>query len=535
MAKNYMTPGFYTEEVNPFPGFVVEVATAIPAFIGYTEKASDNGKSLLNQPVRITSIEEFNERFGKGFDSKFDLTLMKSEDGKKPVDPKTAGGKHHMEMGLNLLKIEIKEEYDLLFYNSLRLFYLNGGSSCYIVSVGLFDKKDGVKINEELLIGALEPLKKEQEPTMIIIPEAVKVGEKCYDVYKQVLAHCKSMQSRVAILDVYNGDEAVFKDNVDETVNTFRRSIGSEYLDYAAAYHPWLHTNIVSDRDITFLNFADEEEKAIAKLKELVTEKEAMEIIHSFPAKQADLETKFNEDKPGIQENDKEEALKAYKKNIEQKLHQGLWATSSIYKNILSKLKEILNLLPPSAAMAGVYTMVDTNRGVWKSPANVSLSGVIQPSTTISHEDQEELNADPIGGKSINAIRTFPGLGTLVWGGRTLDGNSLDWRYINVRRTMIMLEQSIKLALRAYVFEPNDANTWVTVKSMIVNFLTDKWKQGALAGSSPEDAFDVQIGLGSTMTSVDILEGRMVLSIKLAIVRPAEFIVVTFEQQMQKA
>ena len=123
----------------------------------------------------------------------------------------------------------------------------------------------------------------------------------------------------------------------------------------------------------------------------------------------------------------------------------------------------------------------------------------------------------------------------MVWGGRTLYGNSLDFRYINARRTMIMLEQSIKLALRAYVFEPNDANTWATVKSMIVNFLTEKWNQGALAGAMPSDAFDVQIGLGSTMTSVDILEGKMLVTVKLAFIRPAEFIVVTFEQQMQKS
>lgn len=100
---------------------------------------------------------------------------------------------------------------------------------------------------------------------------------------------------------------------------------------------------------------------------------------------------------------------------------------------------------------------------------------------------------------------------------------------------MIMLEQSIKLALRSYVFEPNDANTWVTVRSMITNFLTEKWKQGALAGASPEDAFSVDIGLGTTMTSLDILEGKMLVTIKLAIVRPAEFIVVTFQQQMQKS
>jgi hypothetical protein len=194
-----------------------------------------------------------------------------------------------------------------------------------------------------------------------------------------------------------------------------------------------------------------------------------------------------------------------------------------------------MNLLPPSSAMAGIYTMVDNSRGVWKSPANISLNSVIKPSTNITHDEQENLNVDATSGKSINAIRTFPGIGTLVWGGRTLDGNSLDWKYINVRRTMIMLEQSIKMALRSYVFEPNDANTWVSVKSMIVNYLTEKWKQGALAGASPDDAFEVQVGLGLTMTGLDILEGKMLVSVKLAIVRPAEFIVVTFEQQMQKS
>ena len=167
--------------------------------------------------------------------------------------------------------------------------------------------------------------------------------------------------------------------------------------------------------------------------------------------------------------------------------------------------------------MAGLYTAVDSSRGVWKTPANVSVNMVNAPSVDISSEQQEDLNVDVMAGKSINVIRTFPGIGTLVWGGRTLDGNSQDWRYINVRRTLIMIEQSLKLSARAYVFEPNDANTWVTVKCMMNNFLTNLWKQGALAGAVPEQAFDVQIGLGSTMTATDILDGKMLISVKVAI------------------
>ena len=205
-----------------------------------------------------------------------------------------------------------------------------------------------------------------------------------------------------------------------------------------------------------------------------------------------------------------------------------------LYGSALSQIKDKLNLLPPAAAMAGVYTAVDNARGVWKAPANVSLNSVVSPAVNITHDDQEDLNVT-VQGKSINAIRPFIGEGVLVWGGRTLDGNSLDWRYIQVRRTMIMLEESVKLAAKAYVFENNNANTWVTIKSTIRNFLTGIWKRGGLAGTSPDDAFAVFVGLGETMTPEDILEGIMRITVLVAITRPAEFIEITFQQQMQQS
>jgi phage tail sheath protein FI len=178
--------------------------------------------------------------------------------------------------------------------------------------------------------------------------------------------------------------------------------------------------------------------------------------------------------------------------------------------------------------------MVDNSRGVWKAPANVSLNRVISPAVNISGDEQQELNVSA-DGKSVNAIRTFIGEGVLIWGARTLDGNSLDWRYINIRRTVIMLEESLKLALKAYVFEPNDSGTWVTIKSMIVNFLTGIWKQGGLAGATPDDAFSVSIGLGNSMTPEDVLNGILRVTVLVAVSRPAEFIEITFQQQMQKS
>ena len=116
-----------------------------------------------------------------------------------------------------------------------------------------------------------------------------------------------------------------------------------------------------------------------------------------------------------------------------------------------------------------------------------------------------------------------------------MDGNSQDWRYVNIRRTMIFLQESIKNASRVYVFEPNEANTWLNIKSMISSFLCSVWKRGGLAGSTPEDAYEVHVGLGDTMTGDDILNGIMRITVLVAIIRPAEFIEITFQQQMQKS
>ncbi len=136
-------------------------------------------------------------------------------------------------------------------------------------------------------------------------------------------------------------------------------------------------------------------------------------------------------------------------------------------------------------------------------------------------------------GKSINAIRFFTNKGFLVWGARTLDGNSSDWKYINVRRLAIMLEMSAKAACQNFVFEPNVKSTWVVVKGMLENYLTMLWNEGALAGSKPEHAFFVQVGLGTTMTSQDVNDGRMIVKIGYDPSRPAEFIILEFKQMQQ--
>jgi uncharacterized protein len=164
-------------------------------------------------------------------------------------------------------------------------------------------------------------------------------------------------------------------------------------------------------------------------------------------------------------------------------------------------------VLPPSGAIAGVYARVDRERGVWKAPANVSLNRVSAPDVKIDDREQEDLNVAQ-SGKSINAIRSFKGKGVLVWGARTLAGNDNEWRYVPVRRFFNMVEESAKNASERFVFEPNNADTWMKVKAMLENYLTTLWRAGALMGAKPEEAFFVNVGLGETMSPEQILKAR---------------------------
>lgn len=205
-----------------------------------------------------------------------------------------------------------------------------------------------------------------------------------------------------------------------------------------------------------------------------------------------------------------------------------------LYNQIKAAISQLPLVLPPSSAMAGVYARVDNNNGVWTSPANVGLNYVIKPTYMVDREQQEDMNVTTTG-KSVNAIRTFTGKGTLVWGARTMAGNDNEWRYISVRRFFNFVEESIQKASESFVFAPNDANTWVRLRAMIENFLNLQWRAGALTGAKPEQAYYVRVGLRQTMTAQDILEGRMIIEIGLAAVRPAEFIVLEFSHKMQEA
>lgn len=180
--------------------------------------------------------------------------------------------------------------------------------------------------------------------------------------------------------------------------------------------------------------------------------------------------------------------------------------------------------IPPSGSVAGVFARSDSSRGIEKAPANEVLRGVTGLDVQYNRGEQDLLNP-----KGVNLIRSFTGQGIRIWGARTTSSNSL-WKYINVRRLFIFIEESIKQGTNWVVFEPNDERLWARVHRTIDAFLTRVWRGGALQGSSPNEAFYIDIS-SNTMSQDDIDNGRLVCVIGIAPVKPAEFVVFRITQK----
>ncbi len=657
MASTYKTPGVYVREVSKFPPSVAQVETAIPAFIGYTQKAKKtNNDDLLNKPTRITSVLDFVTLFGGAPD----VTI------------------NSINLGPNneVLGVDVSERYYL--YEAIRMFYANGGGPCYIVSVGKYGDtvQNGDGISPGLLRG-LDAIRKQDEPTILLSPDASIMSQGDMNtLHAAMLRQCNDLQDRFCVFDL---KENAGK-NYAEIVDDFRDGIGMNFLKYGAAYTPWIKANLPRDisyknlkgrissggstidladliddaaakatansmdnlvddfheiqsvfnsiRTPAFTSIEARAERLIANLRlnrsrdaliqlltfyvqvidtvrdaidvgsltnitirhrgsagflfetlegKLVGSEssgaifEIVEEIRKMMVDSSSLSSAFSivsasgldmaaassssTDYFGTGTSNSErisphvQALAGFWPVLRSSLDVIIESTDDLIKstqeaakdaipalkNIFQSIRKEYLTLPPSSTIAGVYASVDSARGVWKAPANVSLNQVADVTTLIDRQIQDNLNIHPATGKSINAIRPFTGKGIMVWGARTLAGNDNEWRYVPVRRFFNMAEESIKKATEQFVFEPNDANTWVKVRAMIENFLILQWRAGALAGATPDDAFYVRIGLGQTMTAQDILNGYMIVEIGMAVVRPAEFIVLNFSHKMQES
>jgi phage tail sheath protein FI len=520
MADSTNTPGVYIDELNGFPNSVAPVATAIPAFIGYTPEAYYQGQSYLNKPTRITSFAEFQAIFGfpdpappaapaKQYAPQYYLVQQKSQ-------PQQGD---YIFIDSSYYSIVADPNTIYYLYNSVKLFYENGGGTAYIVSVGSYgppSKKPAnpgdqiVNPNVQLnsLLNGLALLLNCQEPTLYICPEATLLSPGNNATLMQVmLSQCAQMQTAMSIFDIIGGkdpDPVLYTNDIAN----FRNSTGSNGLNFGAAYYPFVATTLMQNTDLDYTNLFGGDVSQLAPLINPANNPD--------PAVAAILANMTN---PAS-------GLSVAQNN------SALLNASQTYTLIMQQVLNDANLLPPSGGMAGVMATIDSQQGVWNAPANVSMVRVVDVPIKLSDAQQANLNVDAVSGKSINAIRVFNAQGILVWGARTLDGNSNDWRYISVRRTMIYLEQTCKQAAQAYVFQPNNSNTWSAVKSSISGFLTSVWQQGGIVGPSASAAFSVMCGLGSTMNAEDILSGFMNISVKVAITHPAEFIIFTIRQEM---
>ncbi len=465
-----------------------EIGTGIPVFIGYTQK------NVSSVPKKINSMKEFRDHFGGKQMLKFEIPTDLSNFKKEDVT--ISGVRFYL-------------------YESLELYFKNGGRDCYIVSVGnYFDVVNKNDLSKPLQVGA--ELSNLKEANLIAIPDALALNQiDCYHTYQMVLQHCNRMKNRFAIFDIHDGFDV---NTLQRDVSDFRNNVGTQNLNRGAVYYPWVETSSISISEVGPHYFLG----GLGDLKNIIKSMAA-------PQKEAAQSLLFNffpnGSTGGMDTNE------VYKKGIQ--LSQQLQQLDANYKLMTETVAQKINLLPTAAMLAGVYVANDLESGVWKAPANIGLNAVIKPSVSIDNDQQAGLNVSATDGKSINAIRFFNGRGTLIWGARTLEGNSLDWKYINVRRFMSMLEASLESIMIQYSFQPNDQNTWLRLKSESEMFLEGLFRQGALQGSKKEDAYSVKIGLGESMTVGDINNGKMIMHISVSPLRPAEFIVITLQQDME--
>lgn len=650
----YKTPGVYVEEIVKFPPSVAQVETAIPAFIGYTEKAKKKeDNDLLLEPKRITSMLEYETYFG--FSEK-ETTI-----GVNVTNANQANEE--------VLVTQPSNPSPFKMYYNMQMYFANGGGPCYVTSVGTYTSARANNNTNPVLLEevgnngfkglkeGLEAIEYIDEVTLLVFSDATSLTSDAdfYSLYSLALTQCNKLQDRFTIIDTYSDKEYDDGGGDVDPVEALRSklSLGKDYLKYGAAYFPYLNTildfsydensidiqgleeslsvqadNVIDGINLTELdglltvlvdtknaidgagnevaltfkndaissvkNIINYLEDVTASINDLISAAEDSEEA-SLVAPSTSMTTWMDNNLEAILADLHGKVFKLQQDDTEGKLIGSLTSNATnvfgllgitdevdmtnngIYTSLedqattnelfalkgaidglggvmtlpsladlkvdnnalYNKIKSEIGLLPvklaPSATMAGIYAKVDSDRGVWKAPANVGLNYVYAPSVNISHDAQKDLNVDTKAGKSVNAIRSFVGKGNLVWGARTLAGNDNEWRYVSVRRFFNMAEESIKKASEQFVFEPNDKNTWVRVKAMIDNFLTQQWRAGALAGPTPEKAFYVSVGLGETMTAQDVLEGNMIIEIGMAVVRPAEFIILKFSHKMQEA
>jgi phage tail sheath protein FI len=560
------TPGVYVTELSAFPSGIVGVATAIPVFIGYTEFAADaRGEPLYGQAVEIGSAAEYAQVFGGAAPCTGSVTQTSSATPDFHATAYDTVSGSYRTYGYDLALAGNGTGAPGLFnlYWQMQLYFAQGGGACYVVSVGSYwagQKPLGAapypvpadwgwgSITAADLHAGIDVAGDQVGPTLLVVPEACQLDAAGYaQVANAMLAQAGSLQDRLAVLDV----PGCLGASTDEALTACQAALWTAIAPQAgnaswgASYGPAVTTSLIDQTSFLFNALTGNDNStvnailtanaaSVASANETGTWLATMQsaIAAAFPVTNAPKanDQALSNDASGypLPTGPSGDALKAWQLRLDNLLLAGL----PVYEEIKAELVGKLAVQPASGAIAGAIVFNDANQGVWTAPANMSLDQVVTPICLLTDAEQAAFNV-PVNGMAMNAIRYFTGRGPVIWGARTLDGNSNDYRYVQVRRTLIYIEQSIKAALRAQMFAGNNGGTWATVTAEVSSFLTALWQQGGLLGDKASDAFTVQCGLGSTMTELDVLNGQMVVAVTLQMIHPAEFIQLTFRQSME--
>ena len=472
-------PGVYVTEVTANDPIIAARPTQTAGFVGYTTAGP------LHDPVLITSFSAFVTTFGNATPLRF--TLKQEE-----------------------ARLRVKAVPNSRFYLSqaVRLFFENGGRRCWIVAVGHAGTADAPTTKRRAaLANGLARLDAVEDVALVAVPDAVLLRRTGFGRLAQAMLDvCAKTPGRFAIIDVRKGHRARNElpkwDVIDGSRTGFRGLFGDTNTGYGAAYYPFLNLAHDAIHDLP-PSFTDADHVRMLQ-RAMIAENGGT----ALPAPQLQA----------LQQLKSGDAAQA------QTGHRALLSMSPAYAAAMVRCVVLMRRVPPSGAIAGVMAQTDARRGVWKAPAGVAISGIRGPSVILDDTDQKDLNpaTEPL---QVNPIRQIAGRGSVVWGARTMAGTDNDYRYVNVRRFLGMLDASLHQGLAPFVFKPNTAETWARVRATTEVFLAQFFRDGAFQGTREEQAFYVRVGLHDTMTQADLDNGRIVCEVGVAPLRPAEFIV----------
>jgi hypothetical protein len=527
----YRAPGVYMEERDDGPKPIEGVGTAMPVFIGFTEKAEReerrNGSMELltypNKPELVTSWNQYVQKFGDFVDGTY-------------------------------LPIAV--------YG----YFLNGGTRCYVVSVTQFARAAARLVNgageEAIIVRARRGSLKADElrvkvEVVVALPEADKVdpATPVPDPTFNLTIRKPDKDGQMTVIESIRNVKVVQQEREGKTIVTLATSgeparlVELEVVGEPKTLADLFPTNEqdvtikVDDTkikpakttdfqgsvktqtgiealealdDVTMVSVPDLMTALKGKLDETVV-KSVQELVISHCTKMQDRVAIL--DVPNGKSPQDAKSWRKETTNFDSSYAALYYPWIKVNDPITNEVKEV----PPSGHIAGIWARNDITRGVHKAPANEVVRGAVGLAYNMTKGEQEVLNPE-----GVNCIRAFPGMGIRVWGARTLSSNP-SWRYLNVRRLFNYAEKSIERGTQWVVFEPNDHRLWGKVRRDVTAFLLTMWRDGMLFGLSPEEAFFVRCDeTTNPRESRDL--GRLIVEIGMAPVKPAEFVIFRISQ-----